>query len=262
MKKYRCLTDDYRGIDGCKKGKVYNANHTWGAKIHTVEDFTKMYPQDWELVEDEFVLPEKWCIKRTKETDEIITNWINKTYNTNYTLRNLNHPWIPNEKLEGNIVSQKYKHEDRTEITFEQFEKYVLMKEEKEIIGYLTPSNLWGSEIPKGSVYIKDKNSPGNYCWQDDLHAGYRIPSEIVETWKPVYKETKTLPEISGYKGEITQLDKVVKYGCAHLSAKGIEEFLANKSIGINRKINSITLCSGVEITIDQLQQIVDYFKD
>ena len=194
MKKYRCLTDDYRGINGCKKGEVYNANHTCGAETNTVEDFTKVYPEDWELVEDDFVLPK----------------------------------------------NMKY----------------------KEIIGYLTPSNLWDSEIPKGSVYIKDKNSPGNYCWQDDLHAGYRIPSEIVETWEPVYKETKTLPEINGYKGEIIQLDKVVKYGCDQLSAKGIEEFLANKSIGINRKINSITLCSGVEITIDQLQQIVDYFKE
>jgi len=44
----------------------------------------------------EFELPEKWCIKRTEETDKTITEWINKEYNTDYRVNNLRFPWIPN----------------------------------------------------------------------------------------------------------------------------------------------------------------------
>lgn len=68
-----------------------------------------------------FVLPEKWCIKRDGDTLEnrIITGWINKTYNVNYSDKCDNDYYY----YDGNHGDKKY-----TEITFEQFKKYVLKK--------------------------------------------------------------------------------------------------------------------------------------
>ena len=76
---------------------------------------------------DNFVLPEKWYCKRTKENSKILNEWNNRKYNTGAFC----------EKGEGCMFSDKNystfnltNYGDYQEITFDQFKKYVLNKSE------------------------------------------------------------------------------------------------------------------------------------
>ena len=73
---------------------------------------------------DDFILPEKWCIKRTPENWNIIVDYLNKTYNRTYTYHNPSFPWVSNHNTMND--SKQVKHSNLPEITFEQFKKYVL----------------------------------------------------------------------------------------------------------------------------------------
>jgi hypothetical protein len=59
----------------------------------------------------------------------------------------------------------------------------------RKIVGYKTPTDLWNGEIKKGSLYVLVKNFPTNYAFKEDKDEAYHIPKEIVETWEPVYEE-------------------------------------------------------------------------
>ena len=82
-------------------------------------------------VEDDFILPEKWCIKRDFENDKIVTDYINKiaSISHNYLLNNSYNPYLHN-KTSGCCSYYKVI-EDYTEITFDQFKKHVLKEEVK-----------------------------------------------------------------------------------------------------------------------------------
>lgn len=103
------------------------------------------------------------------------------------------------------------------DVFFEKYPKFVdnisnnNNKEEsdRKIIGYKTPSDLWGGEIKKGELYTPVKNSPTNYQWDADNDETYFLPKEVVETWEPVYEEeykvgdwVTTLPGFSGWISE------------------------------------------------------------
>ena len=81
--------------------------------------------------------------------------------------------------------------------------------------------------------------------------------------FKPVYKETKKLPKINNFDGKV-EGDFVI-YG--NNCAKFHKQFFKNLSavnVGNNwgnRKVNSIKLDSGVEITMDEVKQIVDFLN-
>lgn len=81
----------------------------------------------------EFILPEKWGILRTNENDKIITDYINKQYNYNhvYLFDNKINPYLHN--ITG-CSSNRNLFKDYVEITFDQFKKYVLKKEQLIII--------------------------------------------------------------------------------------------------------------------------------
>ena len=65
------------------------------------------------------------------------------------------------------------------------------------------------------------------------------------------------MPEINGYNGEFK--GEKVHYGCAQFD---MDEFLDFKlSLG-NRDIKSVTLDSGVEITMEQIEQIVKAYQN
>lgn len=86
---------------------------------------------------------------------------------------------------------------------------------EKEIIGYLSPYDLFDNLIPKGSFFrksIAEKEKENTYT-TDNVSILNALPKEIVETWEPVYKED----EGSTFKvGDIL----VLKENCNHLNAK------------------------------------------
>jgi len=84
---------------------------------------------------EKFVLPEKWVVKATTdEEDKIIVPYINQTFGTGITvgLPPGTTPWYysnVNNKNNNNLKhdgSYTHSFENCTEITFQQFEHYVL----------------------------------------------------------------------------------------------------------------------------------------
>lgn len=85
-------------------------------------DYTKLFPHSVkDFIEEEFVLPEKWCIK---DTHEEINEWFNETRLCNYSGLNMGYMHYPKIRGFGHFY-HKIK-EGYTEITFEEFKKYIL----------------------------------------------------------------------------------------------------------------------------------------
>lgn len=96
-----------------------------------------------EFLKEEFVLPEKWCIKITEENHEILRHYFKNafTFKNLYAISVIDFNYF-NAHSSMFIDLKTYKWSDGLgilpEITFEQFKKYVLKEEtmEKKIIGY------------------------------------------------------------------------------------------------------------------------------
>ena len=90
-----------------------------------------------ENLEKEFVLPEKWWIKVTKENQYIVGTWImdndkqedinDLAQHTNYIGGIFQYPRNYDYSWKGSTYTPK----EHTEITFEQFKKYVMKEEDK-----------------------------------------------------------------------------------------------------------------------------------
>jgi hypothetical protein len=116
--KYAFPEDDW-SITGASKYYISSDGTQW---IPTSE--TKLLPYSVKefLKEEEFVLPERWCIRITNDNKEIVQNW-RKTKNCHQSI------------CKNYIVffdctyGTSEKTWDYTEITFEQFKKYILKEE-------------------------------------------------------------------------------------------------------------------------------------
>lgn len=207
--------------------------------------------------------PEKWAISRNLpiEQNKIVTKWVNDRFNINFNDYQVKYYYLINEienKVDwGNIIHQHY-----TEISFEQFKQHILM-ENKEIEYYKVLKNCWGIQ---GTSWAK-----GNKLYATNTES---LPyfKEIglldnPEYFKPVYKEEKTLPKINGYEGEIEGDYIVYGSNCAKFHKNFFIELLKfnnlNSYFGTNqnRAIELIKLDSGVEITMEQVKQIVEYIN-
>lgn len=117
----------YYGYDGSSRWKGTNTYYTISEfrnspVVLTIEEFVEMT--------EGFVLPEKWCIKRDKENDKIVTDFINNYSESNHCYLDYN-PKNPYLHYAKEIVLSNDKPWDNyTEITFEQFKKYILKPEE------------------------------------------------------------------------------------------------------------------------------------
>lgn len=155
---------------------------------------------------NEFVLPERWCIKTTPENIDIVGDYYNKqtrstsncySYYDNDTPYLLSHSNKFDESIIKGTTLKNFKSrgpkEGYTEITFDQFKKYVLkqtdnMKTNKKIIGYKVPFDI-NSYIKKDDIMV--------YCYEQGYHlkgyklkgAEYYLYKQLVETWEPVYEE-------------------------------------------------------------------------
>lgn len=74
-----------------------------------------------------------------------------------------------------------------------------LKQMEKKIKGYKAPTDLWGGDIKKGTLFTKCTDIRNNYSVNDIAH--YRIASEIVETWEPEYEEIFRIGDFVRWKG-------------------------------------------------------------
>lgn len=83
---------------------------------------------------EELILPEKWCITTTEESQDEIFDWLEK--NTNWNSKNIsidltigNHYCINKNICTAWMYFAPERKKGYTEITFEQFQKYVLKEE-------------------------------------------------------------------------------------------------------------------------------------
>lgn len=190
-------------IDGAYNGSYYyifkDDNIIWcDYNNPTSSTFTlKQLKEIFDSAHTKFVLPKKWCIKINQE----VKNWIKSEFHTDYYNGEnesvyFHFPNYYNYKgfEAGNHISTEII-EDYTEITPEQFKKYILKQEnmEKKIIGY----KLIKPEYKEAA--LKLSNTVGN--WENVL-AVYDIninqtnyinklqQAGVLDLWfEPVYEE-------------------------------------------------------------------------
>lgn len=141
-------------------------------------------------------LPAKWCIKREPGNHPDINKHFISLVNKGYYAGK--HSWIYSELVNG--VSNHVFNNDEdnkslpmkegfTPITFEQFKEFVMKqptKNEKKIIGYKCPTDLFSQRIKKGTTYVQGHD---HSVYVINGLTGYHLPKEIVETWEPVYEK-------------------------------------------------------------------------
>lgn len=221
------------------------------------------------IKKDTFVLPEKWCV--FSDQNKIITDWFNENQTGSYNMKqlvkdNLLFCYPAVEKwiylANPHSCARPVKPQDYTEITFEQFQQYVLKTTktmEKEIVEY----KLKFAEYIKAANtitgtntdYTKDGFIPGSAAYRRLKEAG------VLDLWfEPVYASQIQLPTINGYSGSYE--NGIIKYGCAEFSKMFFEHLNSTNSHLGNRTIKSIKLSSDVEISIEEIKQIVEYINN
>lgn len=140
---------------------------------------------------EEFIVD---CTNNTREERQEVFNWLVKTRGYESFYRGLDYPVIVCNKNVGDslyfsIEQVKESHPNKEVISFETFKQRYLM--ERKIIGYKAPTDLYGKEVTKGTIYESCNNA--NYYrpkGNDELDCPL-MPKEIVETWEPVYDGLK-----------------------------------------------------------------------
>lgn len=186
---YKYRNHEYYGYDGCGNNNSTGTICMDSTKyfknnpiLLTLEEFKKAIG-----IEEEFVLPEKWCIKTNNDTRKIINGFLIKN---GYESKLSQDYYCHYPLLHGNCSAYDNKIIGYTEITFEQFKKYVLkMNDNKKIIGYKSPIKF-GNGVEVGMIFERIPNI-ANYYRPKDKHDDIfnRLPQEIVETWEPIYEE-------------------------------------------------------------------------
>lgn len=173
------------GCHGCSRNTMEN-----NAIEITIDQFNQYFGKKESVSKtEEFVLPEKWCIRATEKNVHILkqTTHCNKHLNYNYTIGG-----YYGTKFGGNsVVPNGY-----TEITFEQFKKYVL----KETI---TKVDLSKQEPMKTAVQKEEELKVGDYAVVLKGYRGLNNPFEITNAQEninilPKPKELEIVP-ISKY---------------------------------------------------------------
>lgn len=202
------------------------ANEVWAKKVETPstrgEEEFKSYMIDTSkeeyneffvyrnTKEEEFVLPEKWYIQRDDSNYNIVNKWFNENqpidmkWVGNNGLMNYPHyssNQIPNER-EYILKERGY-----TEITFEEFKRYVLKEnmEEREIIGYklVKPEFRDAVKAIVGEVWFNEywdnnlKSRGVHFTRSNILYTEYSLAVEnklyhagVLDLWfEPVYEE-------------------------------------------------------------------------
>lgn len=220
----------------------------------------------------EFILPKYWYIRVSDENAKIVNKWKQQVNPNSYNAKDCTYI---DSRGDGGGVGR-----GQGEITFEQFKKYILKQDDmSEIVGYKCPLMLFNGNIPKGTIYrplaSKKNTTYAATCYNGRIidSGKTNLPKEIVEQWEPVYAPKYTLPKIYGYEGKTNhpggslEHSTVVEYGCAVINVMMLKNLLKASNHSTthgagNRSIKSIKLSSDVEITIEEIKQIVEYFDN
>ena len=263
--------------------KILGFEYRWGIRSARILSGTHIFfipvtelEKVWNEMES-FKIPEKWYIEVTKENKKVLENYRISKCSSHYDINIFETDLILSEhpldnsycyKNNKKVFSRYYP--NYVEITFEQFKKYILNNMNKQIIGYKAPYDMYEGKLKKG-VLVKEFPQPHmNKAYGIPAENGFfesnvLIPKEIAQTWEPVYEENK-LPKINGYDGKLDG-DYIV-YGCATFGKTFFHDVykLSNPEYTggklQNKSVKSIKLDSGIEITMEQVSEIVEFLKN
>lgn len=183
--------------------------------------------------------------------------------------------WIKYNKIRCNSV-------DTTYCSFSNVSKLYTLQElkalkennmkEKEIIGYkLVKEEYYKAMCSIGDERLCSADINGTDAWYQKygylkLAASHSIrnlkKAGVLDLWfEPVYREEKQLPKINGYEGKMDGDYIIYGSNCAKFHKDFFTDLVHLKPQGQNRAIKSITLDSGVTITMEQINKIVDYIN-
>lgn len=254
-------------------------------KRYSREEYYKSHGAEI-ITASEFVKSQKWCVKRTQETNPIIGTWFDKMSNNGcysgwYDCSNWLHSHnFKNESIiaGGNLAASfanQEKHDGYHELTFEQFKKYILM-ENKKIIGY-KPKEEFKPFVSKLHD-LGDRGAIDMYCAFSNSYSieGFR-KAGVLDLWfEPVYESTKKTVTLRSKQGDFTvdvEPGKSIKY--TDYDSLGAEkEFKicdlkawANSSKGwkpVNGwevKNETISIGCKHEIPIEDIQKVIDAYE-
>lgn len=260
MKKYKLLTQngypEYKFI----KGNTYSGDFWYNNEGFRVEEMYSEYPGDWELVEEEFVLPEEivgWKLKdeylKYKDAAACVGN-----YNPIYDVQS-EYIKDSDKNFDGKSIIPKLKQAGVLDLWFEP----VYKKEETFCVGEWV---TFYSEIDK-CVYtdkIKEWTSH-SYC---KLENGLEPFKHLLRKATPEEIKAAQTPQITinGYVGEF--FDDYVKFGCAYIDKViilSIYNFFKElsrtekASPASNKEIESVTIGKGT-FTKEQIKQIAEFY--
>lgn len=144
-------------------------------------------------MEDIFKFPKKWCITTTKETNDIILEWLFKhtSYKNSESIDKSvgNHYCVEDYNCSGWMKNYPGRKEGYTEINFEQFQAIV---NKKRIIGY----KLIKPEYAKAAIDIEGNRCIGNNILKEQILKAEYIESVnklkdagVLDLWfEPVYE--------------------------------------------------------------------------
>jgi hypothetical protein len=192
--------------------KNRNENPKWAEIISKPEEITK----------EEFILPDKWCVKVSSQNRNILDEW--RKQQSGYKEGKKLVFYLVNDRCYDNSYCSytcnlpsegKYK-----EITFEQFENYVLKNKtmgNKRIIGYRLIKPEYESAVT--SLTGLSNFPTFQYYGEFEAYQRYDLVRDklkdagVLDLWfEPVFGEDKPDIKIKGYKAEIS--DNQVVFGC------------------------------------------------
>ena len=217
------------------KGQTHLANlakdtksYTFGKEI-SFEDFKRLVLKEEKMYTKEDILKEGIVVfLETEEEHRELSNFIGRTITGEFKgahYYRLSDNTYSGDSSKGNLGY--YKIGNYKGINFNQIQM------NKKIIGYKAPMDLYAGGVKKGHLYVK--NSTDSYRPETKVIGLEReliMPSTLVETWEPVYKQQK-LNKVGVH--DVTYPSKtVVKIGCTEYEKsqlKGAEMLLETKNI-------------------------------
>ena len=258
----------YYGYDGNKAGNGTNCDNSLkqfknNPILLTLNEFIELSKPI-----DEFVVPDKWCVKCTKENYPVLDKWFYEKTKKHRLDSDKCSYWHYPEYCDGYCTYSEI-WDGYKEITFEQFQKNVLKQDdmEKKIIGY----NLINPEFEDAYLALCPiGNYPGrNMGLEADVLRKENIialkKAGVLDLWfEPVYEEEYPNITINGYKGEF--FNDYVKFGCAEIESKlfialynNLDKNYSTKYSKTNKQFESITIGKGT-FTKEHIKQIAEYY--
>ena len=237
-------------------GKFYNGleftDNMKDLKVVTIIDYNKTYDYyrvaETSGVFNEEMLTDNFCVKGCKTLQNYIISHSkvlkgdqpNKYYNFK----------------ENEWGCSIWKREELTELTESQFNEY---KNLKTPISYKLIQSLPDiqkgtiGKIDDGSVYFNSESKT-----EGDTYYSLGFIKENPNWFQPIYK---SLPKINGYEAIIISFKKI-KYGCIEIDLGYLYDLYNSSKYSFSDiTVKEIKLSSRIVITMEQIEQILNYFN-